>query len=168
MEDNVIIKPKNDFIGQIDKSNFEKKKNNNCISFISKFILFILYSIFIMYLSFYIFKTKETNIFTNKKYSSIERLKLLTYNDRSEYEGAQNCLENNPDKQLCIYQFLCPKKVKGKKRILLGDRNDGSYVILNDFKNIKIAYSIGIRDNKSKLTDSIESRKTIRKRKKIG
>ena len=28
----------------------------------------------------------------------------------------------------------------------MGDRTDGSYVILNDFENIKIAYSIGIRD----------------------
>ena len=146
MEDNVIIEPKNDFIGQINKRKFQKNsnKNNNCISFILKFILFILYSIFIIKLSFYIFKKKGINSSRIKKYSLIEKLKLLTYNDKSEYEGAKNCLENNPDKQLCIYQFLCPKEVKGKKRILLGNRYDGSYVIINDFKNIKIAYSIGI------------------------
>ena len=81
-----------------------------------------------------------------KKLSTIDKLKLLTYNDISEYEGAKNCLENNPDQQMCIYQFICPKEVKGKKRILMGDKNDGSYVLLDDFENIKIAYSIGIRD----------------------
>ena len=40
--------------------------------------------------------------------------------------------------------FFHQKKVKGKKLILLGEKKDGCYVLLNDFKNIKIAYSIGI------------------------
>ena len=34
----------------------------------------------------------------------------------------------------------------GKERILIGEKKDGCYVLLNDFKNIKIAYSFGIFD----------------------
>ena len=71
-------------------------------------------------------------------------MKYLTNNDKTFYEGAKNCLEKDPDEQLCIYQFLCPKEVINKKRILIGNHEDRSYVMLDDFKNIKIAYSIGI------------------------
>ena len=70
----------------------------------------------------------------------------MTLNDKALYEGAKICLEKNPDEELCIYQFLCPKEVKGKTRILLGEIKDGSYVMLDDFENIKIAYSIGINN----------------------
>jgi hypothetical protein len=133
MEYNVTVNQNNDFSRLIKKSIIIQ-------------IIFIYYNIYI-YISFYIFRVriaKESN--NEQKYSTIDKLKFLTYNEKSDYEGAKNCLENNPDKQMCIYQFLCPKEVQGKTRILLGDRNDGSYVLLNDFENIKIAYSIGIRD----------------------
>ena len=73
-------------------------------------------------------------------------LKLMTYNNKALYEGAEKCLEKNPDEELCLYQFLCPKKVIGKKRVLIGEKSDGCYVMLDDFENIKIAYSIGIRN----------------------
>ena len=76
--------------------------------------------------------------------SKIEQLKILTNNDKNLYDGAKKCLERNPDEQLCFYQFLCPKEVVGRNRILMGKRGDGSYVMLDDFENIKIAYSIGI------------------------
>ena len=39
---------------------------------------------------------------------------------------------------------MAPKKVVGKNRILLGGKTDGSYVFLDDFDKIKIAYSFGI------------------------
>jgi hypothetical protein len=51
---------------------------------------------------------------------------------------------HNSDNQYCIYQFIFPKKVVGKNRILLGEKRDGCYVLLDDFKGIKIAYSFGI------------------------
>jgi hypothetical protein len=60
------------------------------------------------------------------------------------YKIYENCLLNNPDNQNCIYHLLSPKKVEGKKLILLGELGDGCYVLLDDFENIKIAYSIGI------------------------
>ena len=78
---------------------------------------------------------------TNKEYS-IKLLKMMTNNDEMEYKGALNCLLN--DNEFCIYRFLCPKEVPGKKRILIGRKADGGYVLLDDFENIKIAYSFGI------------------------
>ena len=72
-------------------------------------------------------------------------LKIFTNNNKKNYQGIENCLLKDPDSQHCIYHFISPKKVIGKKRILLGPKEDGSYVLLNDFQNIKIAYSFGIR-----------------------
>ena len=71
-------------------------------------------------------------------------MKQLTNNEQAAYEGAQKCLEKDPDEQLCLYQFFCPKEVINKKRILMGNIHDGSYVKLYDFENINIAYSLGI------------------------
>ena len=94
------------------------------------------------------FINKKANSSRETKINNIEKklteLKSLTNNDKTLYEGAQNCLEKDPDEQLCLYQFICPKEVVNKKRILMGNLHDGSYVMLDDFENIKIAYSIGI------------------------
>ena len=72
---------------------------------------------------------------------------MLTNNDELEYKGKLKCLLNNPDSEFCIYHLIAPKKVVGKNRILLGDKSDGCYVLLDDFDNIKIAYSFGISRN---------------------
>ena len=74
----------------------------------------------------------------------INLLKIIYNNNKNYYQGVENCLLNDPDSQLCIYHLLIPKKVIGKEKILIGGKRDGSYVILNDFKNIKVAYSFGI------------------------
>ena len=74
----------------------------------------------------------------------IRFLKFITNNDQIEYKGMENCLMNDPDLQFCIYHLIVPKKVLGKKRILLGEKLDGCYVLLDDFINIKISYSFGI------------------------
>ena len=81
---------------------------------------------------------------TNIEYS-INLLKLMTNNDEKEYKGALNCLLN--DSEFCIYRLLCPKEIPGKKRILIGKKRDGGYILLDDFENIKIAYSLGIEKN---------------------
>ena len=110
-----------------------------------------------IFTAFYIIKRRNRKKFKIKKTkSNIEQLKLLTNNDKNLYEGAEKCLLNNPDEELCIYQFLCPKEVKNKTRVLIGKRGDGSYVMLDDFEDIKIAYSIGIANMiqfDSKLAD---------------
>jgi hypothetical protein len=40
-------------------------------------------------------------------------------------------------------------KVLGKKKIRIGNKKDGGYVLLDDFDNIKIAYSVGISNETS-------------------
>ena len=72
----------------------------------------------------------------------ITLLRLMTNNNKFEYQGIQNCLMN--DGQFCIYQFISPKSVLDKTKILVGGKRDGSYVLLDDFLDIKIAYSFGI------------------------
>ena len=77
----------------------------------------------------------------------IKMLKIITNNNKYQYEGAERCLLNDPDTQYCIYHLIAPKKVIGKQKILNGGKSDGSYVTLDDFQDIKIAYSFGIDNN---------------------
>lgn len=90
-----------------------------------------------------------TNLF-NIKYKDtdiknrINFLKKYTNNNPYIYKHMEDCLLNGPDKLFCFYHFIYPKKVIGKNRILLGKKSDGCYVLLDDFENIKIAYSFGI------------------------
>ena len=76
--------------------------------------------------------------------SKIEELKMLTNNNKTKYERIEKCLMKNPDEELCIYQFLCPKEVLNKKKVIYGDNLDGTYILHDDLENIKIAYSLGI------------------------
>ena len=76
--------------------------------------------------------------------NKIKLLKIIYNNNILKYKGVENCLINDPDSQYCIYHLISPKNVIGKKRILIGAKRDGCYVLLDDFKNIKIAYSFGI------------------------
>ena len=144
---------------------FPEKENYNNLYFkhrfdINKFFsLQIIYIILIIYLLFSknihdnnSEKNKEQQLTNNfedvhksKNISEkIRLLKLITNNNEFEYKGIQECLINDPDNQLCIYHLISTKGVLNKDRILLGDKKDGSYVLLNDFLNIKIAYSFGI------------------------
>ena len=91
----------------------------------------------------YNFKNNSIDILNNK----IGLLKMMTNNVELEYKGKLKCLLNNPDSEFCIYHLIAPKKVVGKNRILLGDKYDGCYVLLDDFDNVKIAYSFGISSN---------------------
>ena len=61
-----------------------------------------------------------------------------------KYRGLANCLFDTKESHFCLYKFLVPKKVRGKNRVLIGPQKDGGYVLLDDFANIKIAYSFGI------------------------
>ena len=91
----------------------------------------------------YNLKNNSIDFLNNK----IGLLKMMTNNVELEYKGKLKCLLNNPDSEYCIYHLIAPKKVVGKNRILLGDKYDGCYVLLDDFDNIKIAYSFGISKN---------------------
>ena len=109
------------------KSKGKKKKTIYYILFnISIIILFI---IFIIYTGYYIIIKiiiKNNIIKKTYKLNSIDFLKLMTNNNKVEYEGAKNCLEKKNNTELCLYQFFTPKEVKGKNRILIGDESDGS------------------------------------------
>ena len=83
---------------------------------------------------------KTKNLFLLNNYIELDK---LFHNDR-RYDGARNCLVEYKKNSTCIYNYLFPKKVLGKKRKLIGGRKSTSYVLLDDFKGIKIAYSIGI------------------------
>ena len=94
----------------------------------------------------------NTTKLQNKKLTLSDKLKLLklyTNNNELRYKGIEKCLTSDPDTQKCIYHLIVPKNVLGKKRILLGNKKDGDgiYVILDDLKDIKIAYSFGISRN---------------------
>ena len=101
-------------------------------------------------------KNNYTNNYNNKKddnridilHKKIKLLKIFTNNDESEYKGMLECLiAGNPDNEYCIYHLISPKKVIGKNRVLFKKRAYGCYVLLDDFENIKIAYSFGIERN---------------------
>ena len=122
------------------------------------FIIFLLFTMYInkkkenLYLYSYNNKNDNTNIENNNIIDTLPKkiklLKLLTNNDEFEYKGILDCLiAENPDNQYCIYHLITPKKVIGKNRILVGAKSDGCYVLLDDFENIKIAYSFGIYRN---------------------
>jgi len=125
--------------------------NNNHNSKINKILSLQILNIFFMCIIIYYFKENINTFFNKQKMGNyaekIEFIKLLTNNDKLEYKGIMECLLNDPDKLLCIYHLILPMEVVGKKRILLGEKYAGSYVLLDDFKNIKIAYSFGINSN---------------------
>ena len=147
MKDNLFIEETKHIKVLNNEKNFSinhlniKRKKRICY-----FLIFsILYTIFIIYITSSIVEKKYLSKLSNKKIDSkLDILKSLTYNDKKLYEGPKNCLEKNQNDILCVYQFICPKKVIGKTRVLIGHRRDGSYVMLDDFEKIKIAYSIGI------------------------
>ena len=58
-------------------------------------------------------------------------LDQLFKNDR-RYDGARNCLVEYEPNSTCIYNYLFPKKVLGKKRKLIGGKKSTSYVLLDD------------------------------------
>ena len=119
-------------------------KTNSFCNYIYLKILLILISFTYIYISkSWIYYFKKYNLNQNK----IMLLKIITNNNKMHYQGIENCLLNDPDSQLCIYHLLAPKKVIGKERMLIGEKKDGSYILLNDFKKIKIAYSFGIGKN---------------------
>ena len=131
-----------------DEKYFTKKKpvtKNNDKKLNHTFII-ILYTIFIISITSFINHKINSSNFEKlfKIKIKLEKLKFFTNTDKALYERVENCLIKDPDVELCIYQFICPKEVINKKRILIGYKGDGSYVMLDDFNNITIAYSIGL------------------------
>ena len=136
----------------IKKINIKKEKNNYIINKIFK-ILFCLNLIlvfiasFLLYKNYYFLLKFDIYNFNSNISQKIKILKLMTNNNEFQYKGIENCLLKDPDSEQCIYHLILPKNVVGRKKILIGEKRDGGYVLLDDFKNIKIAYSFGISNN---------------------
>ena len=132
-----------------------KKSRIKIIYYIIAINSLCLFFIFLLILRLYFFQKININIKNQNNRIQItlsdklKLLKLYTNNNELRYKGLENCLTMDPDSQECIYHLILPKNVVGKKRILLGNKNegDGIYVILDDFKDVKIAYSFGIARN---------------------
>ena len=129
-------------------------KREKKISINYKFVISLSINAILIFILFFfilkneIFKKSNLKLTSGKTIQEkVKLLKMLTNNDENEYKGIKNCLENDPEKLGCIYPYLTPKEVIGKKRILLGIKRDGCYVLLDDFQDVKIAYSFGILDN---------------------
>ena len=134
------------YIKIVDKKKKYYKKNSVFSKKIIKLIIYltILFLVFLAKTKIFFRKKKKISYDKGEIKSKIEQLKILTNNNQTLIAGPKKCLMNNPDEEKCIYQFLCPKQIVGKNRILFGIRKDGCYVLLDDLENIKIAYSIGI------------------------
>ena len=77
-----------------------------------------------------------------------ENQKLINEKQKFIAEDNYNLLKNidieKLKKEYNFNKMFCPKEVIGKNKILEGNYGDGGYVILDDFTQIKIAYSFGI------------------------
>jgi hypothetical protein len=165
------------------KKNFNIIKKDNIYKYIFKifkiFFFIILPILLIISLLFYNIKNRillkdilNINLTLKNKFETLRNipslnsneindrirlLKLITNNNELIYKGYENCLLNDPDNQLCIYHLIYPKKVVGKNRILIGEKSNGCYVLLDDFENITTAYSFGI-SNAIQFDDDLAKR----------
>ena len=98
-------------------------------------IIFLIILLIIIFIMDYFYKLLKL-LFQEKEKLSIEKSNL------NEKQKIYNQL--NYYNEYNLYRLLCPKKVVGKKKILIGNYGDGGYVMLDNFKGIKIAYSFGI------------------------
>ena len=68
------------------------------------------------------------------------KLQILEENQRILSNNGKIITKYNNE----IYYLLSSMDVIGYKKIRMGEKADGGYILLDDFKNIKIAYSFGI------------------------
>ena len=132
-----------------NRFNYIKKifKINSFLKFII-FILFIINCILLLILkknSNYIIELSENNNFLNKKiikqFDFIDvKLQILEENQKI-LSNKEKIITNHNNN---IYYLLSSMEVLGYNKIRIGKKNDGGYILLDDFKNIKIAYSFGI------------------------
>ena len=137
-------------ITEIGKLNFnenrfsKKKINKNLL-----LLILIILILFIINDFYFFFFKRNINHIINFNYSEktlnqeiIKKLKLIeTKFKKLEQEELSKINNYN---NFNIYYLLYIKEVKGYKKIRIGNKRDGGYILLNDFKNIKIGYSFGI------------------------
>ena len=113
------------------------------------FILFIIICILLFILkknSYYIIELSENNNFLNKnilKQFDFIDVKLQILEENQKILSNKEKIITNHNKNN-LYYLLSSMEVLGYNKIRIGRKQDGGYIFLNDFKNIKIAYSFGI------------------------
>ena len=123
----------------------DKKKNilykyNLIYILICLLLLLIFFSIIlILFASNIIIKAQKLIEFSSEVMFNYQ-LKVKNKNNKFLNSSILNSREIN------LYKMLCPKEVIKKKKILVGNFGDGGYVLFDDLKDIKIAYSFGIRN----------------------
>ena len=137
-----------------EKANFNRFNNIKKIFKINSFLKFIIFILFIINCilllilkkkSNYIIELSENNNFLNKKiikqFDFIDvKLQILEENQKI-LSNKEKIITNHNNN---IYYLLSSMEVLGYNKIRIGRKNDGGYILLDDFKNIKIAYSFGI------------------------
>ena len=124
------------------------KENSFIILNIIIFILFIIICILLLILkkntNYIIELSQKNNILNqniNKQFDFIEvKLQILEENQKL-LSNKEKIIANHSNN---IYSLLSSMEVLGYNKIRIGSKADGGYILLNDFNNIKIAYSFGI------------------------
>ena len=133
MIDNNSFSNENDIkIFKSYNNTFKREFKNENIIVIKIFIILLL----IINICYYLI-----NLSIFKKILKIIDSKNFILN--AQFEAFFSYLNNFKNKS-SIYQLLKPKEVLGKNKVRIGAEGDGGYVLLNDFENIKFAYSFGI------------------------
>ena len=124
------------------------KINSFLILNIIKIILFIIICFLLLILkknTNYIIELSQKNNFLNQKinkqFDFIEvKLQILEENQKI-ISNKEKIITNHSNS---LYNLLSSIVVLGYSKIRIGRKADGGYILLNDFNNIKIAYSFGI------------------------
>ncbi len=106
-----------------------------------KSIIYIVFSFFILFYLFIILTIIKLNKKNDLKLKEklIEKLNLIEQNLNNIKENTLQYKNNHN-----ISNILYSMNVVGHKKIRIGRKKDGGYILLDDLKNIKIAYSFGI------------------------
>ena len=144
---------------------FKSKRKNKILIFIIIIIFLNILSLFIILILLFEFKRKFNNKFletiNNEKHHEIMKkqliiedklnlIKAIQKNNDNYIQYKLNLIENYKNKNILNqtkasnFNFIFPLKVIGLNKIRIGKNGDGGYILLEDLKQIKIAYSFGI------------------------
>ena len=116
------------------------------IAFLSILFIYIYFNIYRFYklllkLLIIDITFKSSNIISVETLNSIQN--EINLNEKNIFSFLKDKNSNNNRKNNLI-RILKPMNAIGNKKIRIGSKNDGGYVLLDDFKQIKYAYSFGI------------------------
>lgn len=132
-------------LNKFNFKNFKKKINLKIAFYILLFLLNLTFLLIIIYI-FFLFKKELLEKMLNKENSQNQMIEKLDFIDLKLMILLQNQKRLKNKRNMNIYNFIRPMEVLGLKKIRIGRKGDGGYILLDDLNNIKIAYSFGIGD----------------------